>query len=352
MSPQVVTCADRAAWLRERASGEHPIGSSDVPRILGTSRYGGPWSVWRDRFQPVEDEEGEYLDAGLADEPRALAWYAWERPCAAYDGTVAGVQVDPVPWAVVRRADAPWMTCSPDAIVALLGDSGVRLGGVEIKHLDHEDPRDWAPTGAEWRRGDKHPCPRFIVQQAYWCSIVCETPWWDICAALWSGRRYPDMRIYRIYRDEVGTRAMVSAVAAWRERHLVQGEEPPYDTPQERMGAAQRRYPAQLQPLVTEADAETAELLAQLGHVSAERKAYEDLETQLRAKVCEAIGDGKAVQSDAWRASWSTSTTVRRLSGLSRIETDHPDLVAELERRGLISTAHTARRLTLRARKA
>lgn len=89
-----------------------------------------------------------------------------------------------------------------------------------------------------------------------------------------------------------------------------------------------------------------------LGHVTAERKAYEDLEASLRAQVCERIGDGKAVQSDAWRASWSVSSQIRRLSGLSRIEAEHPDLVPELERRGLISTAHTARRLTLRARKA
>lgn len=349
MTPQIVTCADRAAWLAERARGEHPIGSSDVPRILGTSPYGGPWSVWRDRFRPDwrEEEIGAYLEAGLTDEPKALAWYAWTR----------GVFVDPCPWMVVRRG---WMTCSPDAVFqGIVDDSdpdekpglGI-VGGVEVKHLDHEDPREWAPTGAEWRRGDKHPCPRFIVQQAYWCAVVCETPWWDICAALWSGRRYPDMRIYRIHRTEASTAAMIAKVSAWRQRHLVEGVEPPYDTPDERMEAAQHRYPEQLQPRVMEADADTAELLAQLGHVTAERKAYEALETELRAQVCEVIGDGKAVQSDVWRASWSTSTTVRRLSGLSRIEAEHPDLVPELERRGLISTAHTARRLTLRARKA
>lgn len=340
----IITCRDRAAWLAERARGEHPIGSSDVPRILGTSPYGGPWSVWRDRFRPDwrEEETGAYLEAGLTDEPKALAWYAWTLGC--------GFQIDPAPWTIVRHAEHPWMTCSPDAVVQQ-GD--VIVGGVEIKHLDHEDLSLWAPTGAEWRPGDpSRPCPRFIMQQATWCAIVCDTPWWDICAALWSGRRYPDMRIYRIHRTEASSRKMIDTVAAWRQQHLVEGVEPPFDAPEEHAQSVQHRYPEQLQPRVMEADAATAELLARLGHVSRERKDYEALETELRAQVCEVIGDGKALQSDAWRASWSTSTTVRRLSGLSRIEADHPDLVPELERRGLISTAHTARRLTLRARKA
>lgn len=42
----------------------------------------------------------------------------------------------------------------------------------------------------------------------------------------------------------------------------------------------------------------------------------------------------------------------RRLASLTRVEADHGDLVPELERRGLITTATTARRLTLRERKA
>lgn len=344
MSPLLITCPDRAAWLRERASGEHPIGSSDVPRILGTSPYGTPWTLWRDRMMPDDREEGDSprLAAGLDDEPRALAWYAWVLGGA--------LDVDPAPWSIARRSDHPWMTCSPDALVVDPNFGGsIRVkGGVEIKHLDHEDLSEWAPTGTEWRRGDRHPCPRFIVQQAYWCAVVCETPWWDICAALGTGGRYPDMRIYRVHRDEASTAAMVAKVSAWRDRHLVRGEEPPYTTPDERMEAAQRRYPAQLQPRATVASPEIAELLDRFGHASRERKACEDLEQTLRAQVCEAIGDGKSVVSARWRATWSTSGEVRRLAGLSRIETDHPDLAAVLAERGLITTARTARRLTLR----
>lgn len=342
MTPQIVTCANRADWLKERAKGLHPIGSSDVPRILKTSPYGGPWSVWRDRFHPTWEEEDDsaHLTAGLDDEPRALAWYAWTL------GPLS--QVDPVPWTIVRHAGRPWMTCSPDAVV---WRAGAIVGGVELKHLDHEDRSLWAPTGTEWRPGDpKRPCPRFIVQQATWCAIVCDTPWWDITGALWSGGRYPDTRIYRIHRTDASSRKMVAAVEEWRQRHLVDGVEPEFDTPEEHVQSVQRRHPEQLEPRVVEADASTAELLAQLGRVTAERKAYKALELSLSAQVCEVIGGGKAVRSPGWSASWSVSSTVRRMAGLGRIEAEHPDLVPVLEGRGLISTAQTARRLTLRPR--
>ena len=339
----LTTCTTRAEWLRERAQGEHPIGSSDVPRILGTSPYGGPWSVWRDRFQPdmAEEDDGDHLDAGLRDEPRALAWYAW---------TFRDLDVDHQPWRIARRTDAPWMTCSPDALVAESGRS-VYAGGVEIKHLDHEDLSQWAPSGAEWHAGQAPICPRFIMQQAMWCAIVCDVPWWDIIAALGTGGRYPDTRVYRVHRSDATTRWMVDRVSAWRQRHLVEGIEPPFDVPEERLQSVQHRYPRPDEPArVIDADQETEQLLAQLGEAKAQRERWEAAETDLRAQVCEAIGTAKTLRSRAWSATWSVPSSTRSLAGLRRIEAEHPELAAQLERAGLITTATTARRLTLRAR--
>lgn len=55
-----MTDEDRLLWLAERRTG---IGASDVPAIVGESRWGSPWSVWAEKVGLVPIDDSDQTDA-------------------------------------------------------------------------------------------------------------------------------------------------------------------------------------------------------------------------------------------------------------------------------------------------
>jgi len=313
-------------WLAARLDG-YRITASMVPQILGVSPYGGPYDVWARHHDPdtVQAPTGAQLQLGLDDEPRALAEYA----------RLQGVMVEHTRDAMFVHDEHPWAAASPDGLVGL-------IGGVEVKHFDHPDWSQWAPTGSVWSGERDYPIPAFVAIQALWTMYCSGRQWWDVCAVLPSGRRYPDTRVYTIMRNEAAIERIVAQVTAWRERHLVGGERPPYDSGAQHFAIVGKRNPRAESDTVLDADDDAAALLARYAELVALAKSADEEIDAIKGKLSEIIGANKGLRGPAGSVSWGVPSTRSSLS-LSKVETEAPDLLEQLKSRGLVSMAETAR---------
>jgi putative phage-type endonuclease len=313
-------------WLAARLEG-YRITASMVPQILGVSPYGGAYDVWARHHEPdtVEAPTGAQLQLGLDDEPRALAEYA----------RLQGVLVQHGRDCMFIHDEHPWAAASPDGLVS-------HVGGVEVKHFDHPNWSDWAPTGAVWSGESDYPIPAFVAIQALWTMYCSGRQWWDVVAVLPSGRRYPDTRVYTIMRHEPTIRQIVETVTAWREKHLVGGERPPYDSGAQHYTIVGKRHPRAETDTVLEADDETAAMLARYAELVASSKSIEDEIDGLKGKLAEIVGENKGLRGPAGSVSWGTPSMRSSLS-LSKVESEAPDILEQLKARGLVTIAETAR---------
>jgi len=100
--------ASRADWLAAR---RHGVGASDIPKIAGLSKWGGPLSVYYDKTDPLGDDvpPSEAAEIGLALEP-TLAKLAAGR----LSRRLARI-------GLIAHPDHPWQRASLDR-VTVIGD--------------------------------------------------------------------------------------------------------------------------------------------------------------------------------------------------------------------------------------
>lgn len=149
--PPEVQETDHAAWLEARKTG---VGGSDIPAIMGMSRWASAWQVWQDKQPDAEPfEETDTTQWGRIVEPSLKAWLALKQNVTVTDtGT----------W---RRTDEPWMICNPDGFTS---DGG----GIECKHHG-------TYAADEWVDGQASDASEL---QAQWCMAVTGRPHWWIVA--------------------------------------------------------------------------------------------------------------------------------------------------------------------------
>ena len=326
MTAHIERYDSREAWLAARATG-YRIGSSSVPRIKGCSPYGGPYSVWQEHHAPVpyDGDPPPWLADGLADEPDALALYMRR----------TGVDAVHTPEMILVNDTVPWAVCSPDALVGT-------AGGAEIKHFEFPAWDDWAPSGTAWDGEDAFPCRRDVALQTLWHLRVTGRLWWDVVACLPSGRRYPQMRIYRFWRHAPTLARLHDEIAEWREVHLVRGERPPYDSGEQHYDEVQRRFPRRTRKDVITADAEAEALLVEYRDLRARIAVDEDRLGHVKAALVAQIGDGHGLHGKAGKMSWGEPSSRRSIS-LEKIEKTAPDLHEQLQARGLINISEGVR---------
>lgn len=116
----------------------------------------------------------------------------------------------------------------------------------------------------------------------------------------------------------------ISAVETWLNA-IELGMTPPgvvwsYET-------TQTRYPV-AEPKTTNLDASFGELVAQLRHVRSEKASYAELEDQLKAKICSAIGDADtAVCNGSVVATWKPQT--RKVFDQKAFAAAYPELASQ-----------------------
>jgi putative phage-type endonuclease len=181
----------RDLWLEAR---KHGIGASDLPIILGLSKWTSPLALWGLKTGVVlneeADDENEAAEWGLLLEPVVKRRYM-DRTGRA----LAGLG----PYTILRSKAHPWMCASPDDLI-LPGD-GRPLGTYEGKTASAFKREDWA---------DEPPLP--YLAQKQWQFAVAGLTWGGL-ACLLGGQKLVWADVER--NDRFIAVAMEKASAFW-----------------------------------------------------------------------------------------------------------------------------------------
>lgn len=208
---------DRAAWHEWRRQG---LGASDIPALLGISRYASPFSVWAEKVDllPPDDTDSDYADFGRYAERMVAPWFT-----AKTGLHIAGEQT----WCTHWADDLAWARCTVDGFVfesPTTADPAAALGVEETK------------TRNPGRRYDE--LPDDMQAQGQWQMLVTGLP--QVWFFVLHGRR-PE--IYELPADE-GDQAFILARARefWT-GHVLTGEPPPIDGHEATLDALAAIYP-------------------------------------------------------------------------------------------------------------
>ena len=199
--------APHADWLRARAFDDevgYCIGSSDVPPIMGVPFTSPARSVWLDKRGEGKDREseamywGKRLEATIADD-----WARRNRSVIRDIGIVANV-------------DFPWRRASIDRMVmeCPLDRQSRQRCALEVKCRNAFGSKRWHAE-----------VPDDILAQTTWQMLVAGYDHVHV-AALIGGN---DFRQTVVRWDDAVSAYIADTVTDWRERHLVDGVEPPYE---------------------------------------------------------------------------------------------------------------------------
>lgn len=277
------TYPDRASWLASRReSGTYRIGASEVAAVLGLSPYTDPWDIWaRWHLPAVEAQESSAMTRGNVLEPLILA------PLVAQ-----GLWT---PQTAVFWQDAtPWLRATPDGIWPIAPTNDL-FSLVEVKTDGNPGCLDaWPASGeiGEWTDDETPP-----IRPDYWLQVQAQLYCTGATAAelrvlLLPPYGVPDLRTYRITASPRWP-AILDALTAWRERHLVGGEPPPARTREQAEAVARWRYPA---PSVQrEATADEAAWIAVVVEQQAAAKAATAAADEAKRLIAESRGDAQTI---------------------------------------------------------
>src|SRR5690606_11073041 len=107
--------------------------------------------------------------------------------------------------------------------------------------------------------------------------------WWEVLAAAQQHMSWADLvtrapekgihrRTVRVHRDPEAQAALLARVAAWRERHLVRGEEPPLDGSEACRDVLRDRCGVPADKQIRAATAEEVELLREFALTRASKR--------------------------------------------------------------------------------
>ncbi len=177
--------------LRRRST----VGGSDVPIILGLSKWKTPHELYAEKHStepPIASPDSEASRWGQKLERIILQ--AWgEARCQGVD-----------PWLVgpMSHDDIPWATCTPDGWTALPGH------GIEIKNRAY---------GTGWGESGTQEIPPDVEAQVRWSMFVADCEQWGV-GVLLGGNNF---RHYLIERDKEWEEWVFPVVEAFRAGSLV-----------------------------------------------------------------------------------------------------------------------------------
>ena len=163
---------ERMAWLEAR---KLYIGASDIAKLTGAApaSWGGPFSVWADKMQPVtEDEANDLFYWGNRLEPLIAARYGELHECK-----VAAFAEDYVtPW---PHPEIHHVAATPDYLVGdMTAVKDVAL--IECKNVSAWMSDEWGPSSSE-AEGN---IPEHYLQQVWWQLGCVGAPEAVICALI------------------------------------------------------------------------------------------------------------------------------------------------------------------------
>ena len=291
--------ATRDAWLGER---RHGITATDIPAILGLSKYKTAIDVWMSKVTP--DQVDDFTPA-IGDGEAALWGTVFEDPVAQTWAKHKGFQVRRI--GIIAHVENDWMRASLDRMV-----TGCPAGrcALEVKTRS-------GYVGDEWDRG----VPADVAAQVHWQLIVSGLDHIHVIALI-GGQRLVE---HTLYLEEVDCQAIIqAATTVWES--VSTGEAP-------RLPEAlwTDDYLEQLHPErdgAAEVPDEIREAAENYQGVIDLIRDLEDRKAELRTILVGALGEHESATWNGRTVYTYKSSTTRRLDSKALAEL-HPDAAGD-----------------------
>jgi putative phage-type endonuclease len=309
-------------WFAARRGG---ITGTDLPKILGLTKYGNALSVWLDKRGELDDDAGEAARWGqLLEETVAQEW-------AARNGTA----VHDV--GVLAHTEQHWMRASLDRLVASCPDGEQARCALEVKTRS-------AWVADQWAEG----VPDSVLAQTTWGLMVTGLDHHHV-AALIGGQRLVS---YRVDRDQVLEDYLLTAARpVWQA--VVAGDPPDAHPDSEGvlLELLDRLYAKREGD--RELDPEAGEWLAVYQDGLDQEKRGQALKTQAKTALVQMLDDGDTgLLNDAPAFTYKRPEPGYDLPAaeLRRLRKERPYLFAALVNRGFINPTNPGPRFTVKKR--
>lgn len=294
-------------WTAER---RNYIGASDVPAIMGLSPYGSAYDVWLQKRGLSTVDENAAMRWGHYHEGSIAAEYQRQFP----DVTLETVGTLPHPKYSWLRATVDRLVTHPDGTVHPL----------EIKSTSEYLGKRWGQPGTD-------EVPDYVVVQTNVQFMVLEMSFGH--AAVLVG--HSDCRLpYLIERDRELEQMILDVTHDFHQRCVVGGEEPEITGPNTE-AHLRRKYQTHTD-VVRELDGDEAAIHAELMELFRTRKALEEQEEELKAKVMKLISGDYGVRSAAGKSLWYETKGRESIDakGLIKALNVPAEVVAQFTKRG------------------
>ena len=261
---------ERMAWLEAR---KLYIGASDIAKLTGAApaSWGGPFSVWADKMQPVtEDEANDLFYWGNRLEPLIAARYGELHECK-----VAAFAEDYVtPW---PHPEIHHVAATPDYLVGdMTAVKDVAL--IECKNVSAWMADDWGPSNSE----AENNVPAHILQQVHWQLGCVGAPEAVICALIGGN----DWRQYQVSPNPDWFEEWAGYADAWFMQY-VHGDDVPL--PDQRADIVLGLPPEQ--GVILTADDHLEMVLDERGAWKSQEQEASHMVKRLDAQIVQAMGD-------------------------------------------------------------
>lgn len=304
-----MTAPSRREFLEARQSG---LGGSDIAAILGMSRWGTPYSVYRSKVEPIPEEdleEKEYQYWGNVLEDVVAREYAKRT-----GNKVQRVNVQ------MQHPDHPFMQANIDRAVVnpkIAGNVRWRDGRLttdrvlECKTANAFAASDWGDDGTD-------DVPDYYLIQCQWYLGITQADVADL-AVLIGGSEFRRFTIAR--NDELVADLQEEAALFWKH---VESRTPPDPSTVE---DALHRWPRHLNAKTEIVGVETYDAACNLHTVKEQMKELKTREEALKLDIMKAAGDAEALTHGGEKIATWKAQTADRLDAKA-LRTDHPGLAA------------------------
>lgn len=307
------------------------LGGSDMAKLMGVSKYGSPFSLWKDKtertYKPVDVNSSKWclFAFGHADEDVIAKNYGLR---TGFEVRKAGsVKMRGYPFIV---ANFDRLICDPTSPE----NAKTFLGGLECKTCENnsdvldkrtgEYRKKWGIgnhyTGQELTAIDSNIDPEYYPQVQFYL-MVSGLPWWDVAVAL--GRT--EIRIFRVFPDREYQQEMLSRAVNFWCLNVLDHVAPPMTYEDAKTDVTVKTNTAM------EATPEMIKDATVYKNITAQMKALEAQQDEIKNKLV--AGLGKATKATYVNeegkvkslVTFSASGTVERFDSTA-FKTEYPDL--------------------------
>ncbi len=281
------------------------LGGTDIAKIVGASAYGGPYDVFlskagQDTFQGNNaTRAGKYFESGVAQ------WYSDQTGRQLHklhpdlDRGLLLVETGDE-WAV-QHVEHPFLAGTPDFLTDA-PDLGLEIKTAAEEMLYKTDADGipyWGPDGTD-------EVPMDYMVQCQWYMGLTGRRRWDLAAFFFGPKR--EFRLYHLDFDQELFALLIEKGVAFWTGHVEKNVPPPMDLMPSDLVRAHLMNQARTGKVV-EATPDLEVLSLDLADASAARKAAEDREDAIKAKLAERMSDlgAQKIEGKTQGAKWSVA---------------------------------------------